>query len=629
MQLIADDVAFAYPTASASKGMPPDGARLHNAWGEGRLTRYENASVERLMPDTNVFSRVSFTVSRGMRLGIVGENGSGKSTLVRELAGELEPTAGEVRRIGSLTLVPQEFPTDTHQTIGGLVNETLANVRALAAELEAAAAALSAPHHDPTQPQVKSSDPDHHLADLILRAEYSAAWDADRRLTEALTRLNAPTEHHGPLAELSVGKRYRVRLACKLAEGADFLVLDEPTNHLDEGGIAYLTAQIAKWPGGVVLVTHDRQLLDDVATAILDLDPAMDGRPTLYGQGGYAGYRRAKAQALQRWRLRYQAEQRRAAVLMAQRDRAYEGLSDEWRPPKGSQKHRRATRARGSVKAADRLVAQLEAKAVKVPTPPLVLNFPPLPKMIGANGVDLPDYISRHPARNTVESQDLYAAPFTPYAHIKQNAYLIEVTDPYVGSDAKSNQNNPKPARLSLPNTTIPIQPGGKLLVTGPNGAGKSTLLSVIAGDLSVSSGTRKVAAGLRIGYLRQDDAPYPPKVTGFQAIEQQVLKMLSRGELDPKHVYPIASFGLLTEEELDRPLSELSAGQQRRFALAQLLVTAPQLLILDEPTNHLSIDLVDELTIALKQTDAAIVIATHDRRLIADLDDWPTLNLG
>lgn len=617
MQLIADDVAYAYPTASVPAQVPADGARLHNAWGEGRLTRYEMASAGRLRPDANVFSHVSFTVKRGTRLGIVGENGSGKSTLVRVLAGELAPTAGEVRRIGSLTLVPQEFPLaassgsrlasptasnniQTAQTIGGLVNQTLAYVRALTAQLEAAAAALSESHQqDPTRPGPDSSQPGQQLADIINRAEHIAAWDADRRLTEALTRLNAPTDYHRPLAKLSVGERYRVRLACKLAERADFLLLDEPTNHLDAGGIAYLTAQIEKWPGGVVLVTHDRQLLADVATAILDLDPAMDGRPTLYGQGGYAGYRRAKAQALQRWRARYQAEQRRAAVLMAQRDRAYEGLSDEWRPPKGSQKHRRATRARTSVKATDRLVAQLEAKAVAVPIPPLALSFPPLPKHVPGTG--------------------------------SADRQLVTVINPIVlGNIPKQAIPTAKPnIRLSLPNTNLSIAAGGKLLVTGPNGAGKSTLLAVIAGQMPLAGGERIAVNGLRIGYLGQDDAPYLPEITGFQAIERQVLTMLSREELDPAYVFPVASFGLLTEAELDRPITELSAGQQRRFALAQILVTAPQLLILDEPTNHLSIDLVAELTTALRKTDAAIVVATHDRRLISDLADWPTINLS
>ena len=85
---------------------------------------------------------------------------------------------------------------------------------------------------------------------------------------------------------------------------------------------------------------------------------------------------------------------------------------------------------------------------------------------------------------------------------------------------------------------------------------------------------------------------------------------------------------GVLSEEDLDRPVAELSVGQRRRFDLACALLAAPHVLLLDEPTNHLSIDLVDDLTQALRATSAAVVVATHDRRMQDDLHDWPRLDL-
>jgi len=89
-----------------------------------------------------------------------------------------------------------------------------------------------------------------------------------------------------------------------------------------------------------------------------------------------------------------------------------------------------------------------------------------------------------------------------------------------------------------------------------------------------------------------------------------------------------VAALGLLTETDLDRPLRELSIGQRRRFDLACALLAAPHVLVLDEPTNHLSVGLVDDLTTALRETSAAVVVATHDRQLRADLADWPRLDL-
>lgn len=550
MQLTATDLAFAYP------GRP-------------------------------VLDGVSIRVSDGTRLGVVGENGSGKSTLLHLLAGDLRPGRGELRRKGSVALVEQELATTSGETVGDLVRRTLADLRALAAEIEKEAASFDHETGDLRR-----------LSGLLARAEHLAAWDADRRVDVALTRLGAVRDPDRRLDTLSVGQRYRVRLACRLAERADLLLLDEPTNHLDDSAIEFLTGELVAWQGGVVVVTHDRELLDDVATAILDLDPSMDGMPVLYGQPGYLAYRFAKNQALHRWRQRYRAEQERARVLAERLDASYEGLSDEWRPPKGSQKHRRATRARIHVKAADRLIEKLEAEAVEVPVPPARLTFPDLPSM--SPGWD----------------------PGDP---------LVELRSPRVlALDCG--------VRLDLPGTRVAVPPSGRLLVVGPNGTGKSTLLAALAGRMALARGTRSVTPGARLGVVVQEAAPARPSgatrgedapQTGFDAYAAEALGLLERGELDPEHVVPVAALGLLSEEDLERPLAELSAGQRRRFELARALLHAPHLLLLDEPTNHLSVDLVDELTRALVATPAAVVVATHDRRMRADLADWPVLDLG
>ncbi|MFE5308419.1 ATP-binding cassette domain-containing protein [Isoptericola sp. NPDC056578] len=555
MQLTATDLAFAYP------GRP-------------------------------VLDGVSLRVSDGTRLGVVGENGSGKSTLLHLLAGGLKPARGELRRKGSVALVEQELATSAGETVGDLVRRTLADLRALAAEIEKEAAGFDHETGDLRR-----------LSGLLARAEHLAAWDADRRVDVALTRLGAVRDPDRRLDTLSVGQRYRVRLACRLAERADLLLLDEPTNHLDDSAIEFLTGELVAWHGGVVVVTHDRELLDDVATAILDLDPSMDGKPVLYGQPGYLAYRFAKNQALHRWRQRYRAEQERARVLAERLDASYEGLSDEWRPPKGSQKHRRATRARIHVKAADRLIEKLEAEAVEVPVPPARLAFPDLPSM--SPGWD----------------------PGDP---------LVELRSPRVVAEDGDRAGT---VRVDLPGTRVAVPPSGRLLVVGPNGSGKSTLLAALAGRVPLARGTRSVTPGARLGVVVQEatapeglagtttgDGAAP---TGFDAYAAEALGLLERGELDPEHVVPVAALGLLSEEDLERPLAELSAGQRRRFEVARALLHAPHLLLLDEPTNHLSVDLVDELTRALVATPAAVVVATHDRRMRADLADWPVLDLG
>ena len=523
-------------------------------------------------PGRPVLEGVGLSASAGDRVGVVGENGAGKTTLLRLLAGDLAPTAGEVRRSGSVSVVQQELDVPPGSTVGDLVRRTASHVRAAAARLDEVVAGFDHEGGDLAA-----------LADAIAAVDRLAAWDVDRRVDEALTRFGAPRDPERRLDTLSVGEAYRARLACHVAERADVLLLDEPTNHLDVGGIEYLTAQLQQWPGVVVIVTHDRRLLDDVMTAILDLDPSMDGRPVLYGATRYATYRFAKDQALRRWRARYAQERKRAAKLAQRLDESYEGLSDEWRPPKGSQKHRRGTRARIHVKAADRLVQKLEAEAVEVPVPPPALAFPDLPSI---------------PAG--------YAG-----------GPLLELRAPRVEG------------RLDLPGVRVDLPPAGRLLVTGANGAGKSTLLAALAGRIPLDRGHRSVAPGVRLGVLVQDDdSPARLATTGFEAAARRALDLLSSGALDPAHVLPVAALGLLEEEDLDRPLGELSVGQRRRFELAAALVAAPHVLLLDEPTNHLSIALVDELTEALRLTSAAVVVATHDRAMRADLADWPAIEL-
>jgi len=523
-------------------------------------------------PGRPVLDGVGLSASAGDRVGVVGENGAGKTTLLRLLAGDLAPTAGEVRRSGSVSVVQQELDVPPRSTVGDLVRRTAAHVRAAADRLDEVVAGFDHEGGDLGA-----------LSDAIAAVDRLAAWDVDRRVDEALTRFGAPRDPDRRLDTLSVGEAYRARLACHVAERADVLLLDEPTNHLDVGGIEYLTAQLQQWPGVVVIVTHDRRLLDDVMTAILDLDPSMDGRPVLYGATRYATYRFAKDQALRRWRARYAQERKRAAKLAQRLDESYEGLSDEWRPPKGSQKHRRGTRARIHVKAADRLVQKLEAEAVEVPVPPPALAFPDLPSIPGG-----------------------YAG-----------GPLLELRAPRVEG------------RLDLPGVRVDLPPAGRLLVTGANGAGKSTLLGALAGRTPLDRGHRAVAPGVRLGVLVQDDdSPARLATTGFEAAARRALDLLRSGALDPAHVLPVAALGLLEEEDLDRPLGELSVGQRRRFELAAALVAAPHVLLLDEPTNHLSIALVDELTEALRLTSAAVVVATHDRAMRADLADWPAIEL-
>ena len=513
-----------------------------------------------------VLTGVDLTVSAGDRLGVVGENGRGKTTLLQVLAGRLVPDSGQVHRSGSLGVADQEMPVDETRSVGDLIDVELAQVRAALSALDAATAALAEGR--------PGADEEYGVA--LAAVESMNAWEADRRVDISLAALGAVDDRSRPLATLSVGQRYRIRLACLLGAGHDLLLLDEPTNHLDADGLAHLTSRLRSHPGGIVLVSHDRALLDDVVTSVLDLDPTSDGRPRIFG-GGYQGFQEGRRAERERWEQRYRAQQSERQRLADDLSAAQNRLSTGWRPDKGTGKHTRATRAPALVRAVHRRQEDLEAHVVDVPRPPLRFQLPPLGALPGA---------------------------------VLLRADAVAVA-----------------GRLEDTGSLV-LRSGDRMVVAGSNGSGKSTLLSVLAGALTPTTGVVQRRRDARIGLLAQESPP-PSRRRAVEVYDAAVGRLITAGALTEADRVPLGQLGLLGSRDAARPVTELSIGQQRRLDLAVLLAARPHVVLLDEPTNHLSIALVDELTEALTTTPAAVVVATHDRRLLRDTADWPRLRLS
>ncbi|MFI7673383.1 ATP-binding cassette domain-containing protein [Actinophytocola sp. NPDC049390] len=505
-----------------------------------------------------VLAGVDLVAAAGDRVAVVGENGRGKTTLLRVLAGALPADRGEVYRTGSIGVADQQIPLGTDRTVGDLIDLELAAARGALARLERATEALA-----DGRPGA-----DDAYATALAAAEALDAWDADRRVEVSLAALNAVDDRTRQLGALSVGQRHRVRLACLLGAGHAMLLLDEPTNHLDAAGLDHLTAALRASPGVVVLVSHDRALLADVATTVLDLDPSSDGRPRVYG-GGYASYVEGRRAERARWEALHSEQvaerQRLADDLSAAQNR----LRDNWRPDKGHGKHTRATRAPGLVRAVHRRQEELAAHVVAVPPPPNRFVLPDLPERRGTT---------------LVRADGVTVAARLPRA------------------------------------VDVALDSGDRLVVTGPNGAGKSTLLAVLAGALAPSGGSVVRGRHIRIGWLGQESDPPGPRT----AVELYDGRVARSGGTAPG----LGSLGLLDRRDTHRPVAELSIGARRRLDLALVLAGRPHVLLLDEPTNHLSATLVDELTVALASTPAAVVVATHDRQLLRDTASWRRLAL-
>lgn len=495
------------------------------------------------------------------RTGLVGRNGVGKSVLARIMAGELSPTAGRCLRSGPVHYLAQQTTPPPDQTVAGLAG-TQPIIEALR-RIEAGGA--------------RQEDFD----------TVGERWDLRERLQQELAASGLPRlRHDTPAAQLSGGEAMRVALAGAFLSGADLLILDEPSNHLDREHRQALRDQLQHWNGGLIVVSHDRELLETMER-IVELS-ALGLRS--YG-GGYRFYEqvrmqeREQAQALLDQR---KAERRREErVLVEQRERLEHRLSRGARQAAeanqapiliGRQKERSeasSSRLRAQQdQARETLSQRVREAAAQVEQDLPVVLFPP----------------------------GVFAAPACV-------AELDDVRLPHVGSTTRG---------LSLK-----LMRGQRLAMTGPNGCGKSTLLKVLAGLLPPVSGRceRQVEAA----YLDQHFSVLDPGTSLLtQMLDDQPKQ--AEGELRSR----LALLGL-DADRVQRPSGLLSGGERMKAALARVLYAERpvRLLLLDEPGNHLDLASLQALEAMLRQYPGTLVVVSHDEALLGNLDLTHRLEAG
>ena len=235
-----------------------------------------------------ILDGAAFAIGEEEKAGLIGVNGSGKSTLMEILAGLEEREGGAIvlKRGAVVGYLPQEPLLDDALTVGEEIERGLTAIRKALAEYEEIAGRLA---HD-------GADHDRLLArqgELATWIEHHGGWNTDHRVAEVMTRLGIP-DRHQRIGELSGGSRRRVALGRLLLQAPELLLLDEPTNHLDADTVQWLQEHLCAYPGAVLLVTHDRYFLDQVATRMLELER---GRVTSY-TGGYSRYLEQKEERL-------------------------------------------------------------------------------------------------------------------------------------------------------------------------------------------------------------------------------------------------------------------------------------------------------------------------------------------
>ncbi|AFR30286.1 ABC-F family ATP-binding cassette domain-containing protein [Arthrobacter sp. Rue61a] len=507
--------------------------------------------------DRELLHAVDLTIHHGEHVAIVGENGAGKSTLLRLMAGVETPDDGTAGLSGNpgyrVGYLAQTHGLAESLTVGDAIDTSLASLRSLEARILDLETGLA--------------DADSEELELYgsLQTEYQLreGYAAESRVEAALDKLGlGGLDRRRTLGSLSGGEQERVALACLLADPAEALLLDEPTNHLDANGTAWLESRLAAHRGTVVVVSHDRVLLRKVATTIIEVDA--DRRSVNRYGNGYEGYLREKAAERARWVQEYEqwldamAAERLQAATVAD-GMGYGRKRDNDKMAFGFKTGTWQSAAASKVRNAQERLRRLEENPVDRPPVPLKL-----------------------------------AAPL--------RAAALAVSEPALEARGVSSPGRLQPTHLR-------VEAGQRVLITGPNGAGKSTLLSILAGTLEPTTGTVTVSGN--VGYLQQElEVPARPGLRLLPAFAAGL-----GGNID-EHAEGLLRLGLFRPAEFHVPVGGLSAGQQRRLAMARLLLGGYDTMIVDEPTNHLAPVLVEQLEAALAVFAGTLVIVSHDRAL-------------
>ena len=465
-------------------------------------------------PDRPLFESLSLTVSTGDRLGVVGVNGAGKSTLLRVLAGASEPESGTVRRGRGVRV--------------GLLDQ---------------------------QPALPPG---------TVRAAVGPGWEA----AEILERLGMGGLADADIATLSGGQAKRVALARVLVAEVDLLILDEPTNHLDIDAIAWLETRLARFRGGLVLVTHDRHVLDGVTTRILELDL---GRAYIHegarGAGGvplsgYAAYLGARAERMEREAGAEAVRKNLARVELAWLRR---GAPARTRKPK----------------------ARIAAATA------IVEGSPPTPTG-GTGPIDL------GPGGPTGWTGANPAKP-TPTPRLGDKVIKLHGGGHRFGDDD---------APWLFRGLDVDLEPGGRLAVVGPNGSGKTTLLDVLAGRLTPTEGRVETAGTVVLSNYDQTGRDLDPG----QRVRETVAGKAAQPGWEQARLMERFRF----DSDLQwATIGTLSGGERRRLQLLLALTSFPNVLLLDEPTNDLDLDTLRALEDFLETWPGSLVVVSHDRALL------------
>ncbi|MGN7150096.1 ABC-F family ATP-binding cassette domain-containing protein [Arthrobacter sp. SAFR-179] len=511
-----------------------------------------------------LFSNLSLTVAPGDVVGVVGANGAGKSTLLRLLAGVDQPQQGTVSLAPSDAFVgwlPQEHERLAGETVAAYISRRTGCAEATV-DMESTAEALGS----------GAPGADDAYAHAFDRWMASGAADLDDRIPAVLAELGLDAGPEALMTGLSGGQAARVALAALLLSRFDVVLLDEPTNDLDLAGLATLEGFVKGLRGGVVLVSHDREFLARCVTRVVELDLAQNS-VAVY-DGGYDAFLEERAVARRHAREKYEDFAATKADLVSrartQREWSSQGVRNAMKKNPDNDKIRRAASTESSEKQAQK-VRQMESRIARLD-------------------------VVEEPRKEWQLQFSIGQAP-------RSSAVVATLRN------AVARQGD-----FTLGPVNLQLNGGERVGITGPNGAGKSTLLRLLLGTQAPDDGDASMGANVAVGEIDQARGLLDGGLPLGDAVEA-VLSDWNSADVRTL----LAKFGLKADHT-SRAVDSLSPGERTRAALALLQARGVNLLVLDEPTNHLDLPAIEQLEEALESYDGALLLVTHDRRLLENV---------
>ncbi len=517
---------------------------------------YSHADKEKL------FSKLSFTIPDN-KSALTGDNGTGKTTLLRIIAGEIQPDEGTVVSEGSLSYFPQDFSI--------YKNKTVAEVLSVKEKLLSLEKIFSG----------TSSEADYEIL--------NDDWDLKERIAEIFSEAKLEGINlDRKFDTLSGGEKSRLLFASLLLNKPNFALLDEPTNHLDTESRNILYSLIKKYKRGLLIVSHDRELLN----LMEEINELSSKGIKTYG-GNYGFYQVQK-------KIETEAAQNTYDALNLQ----YTKSVKEKYAALEKQAKRSAT---GKKKLESGSIPRIAKKKLQDNS---MKTLSRLKNSHLQKTEEIKNKLSQ--AKENLENANSIIID-TASSHIHTKKKILDVTD--LNFEFSNSENY-----LWKENINFSISGNERWSISGINGSGKTVLLKLITSELKPSKGKINLYSS-NIAFLDQNVDILERELTVYENIK----KYLDKNSVTkiPEHELRIklARF-LFRGEDAFKKAKYLSGGEKMRAGIACILASgnSPELLILDEPSNNLDLKSLEELTSALNQYNGALLIVSHDKQFLDDL---------